>query len=370
MKLGLWAFACCLFPLAVHLAGQLKPPPPESGWKPTHAPVGSEYVGSDVCASCHNDIFESHISSPMRHALVRLDDKEGLAFPEGKLKFKEGDFAHVLSREEDEVTYSVRTEDERIRILNPWVFGSGIAGQTFVFKRGDRFYEGRVSYFEAIEGLDLTIGHRREVPVSIDDAIGRKLSMEEVLGCFGCHSTASVSRGRLQLEENESGITCEGCHGAGAEHIRALTEGASPEATLLNPGLWTTDEVLDFCGTCHGTWRDVAGSGLQGVTTVRFQPYRLFLSDCYDPIDSRISCLSCHDPHSERETDPRAYDSACLACHADAFHREISDSERDESMQGACVTCHMPKHTIPGSHFEFSDHLIRVPGDGGEFPVR
>lgn len=350
------------------MSGQLKPPPPESGWKPTHAPIGAEYVGSNVCASCHSDIFESHFSTSMRNALVRPEDKELLAFPVGSLKFKEGEFVHVLTRDEENVTYSVQTEDEQIRFSNPWVFGSGMAGQTFVFKRGDRFYEGRVSYFEAVEGLDLTIGHRQEVPGLIGDAIGRQLSMEEVQGCFGCHSTAAVSRRRLQLEKMEPGITCEGCHGPGAEHIGALTEGESPEATLLNPGHWTTDEVLNFCGACHGTWRDVAGSGLQGVTTVRFQPYRLFLSDCYDPIDSRISCLSCHDPHTERETNPRAYDSACLACHADAFHKTLSESERNEFALEACVTCHMPKHTIPGSHFEFSDHLIRIAGDSDEFP--
>lgn len=321
-----------------------------------------------MCASCHSDIFESHFSTPMRNALVRPEDKELLAFPVGSLKFKEGEFVHVLTRDEESVTYSVQTEDEQIRFSDPWVFGSGMAGQTFVFKRGDRFYEGRVSYFEAVEGLDLTIGHRQEVPGLIGDAIGRQLSMEEVQGCFGCHSTAAVSRRRLQLEKMEPGITCEGCHGPGAEHIGALTEGESPEATLLNPGHWTTDEVLNFCGACHGTWRDVAGSGLQGVTTVRFQPYRLFLSDCYDPIDSRISCLSCHDPHTERETNPRAYDSSCLACHADAFHENLSESERNEFSLEACVTCHMPKHTIPGSHFEFSDHLIRIAGDSDEFP--
>jgi len=26
----------------------------------------------------------------------------------------------------------------------------------------------------------------------------------------------------------------------------------------------------------------------------------------------------------------------------------------------SCVTCHMPKYSLPGAHFKFTDHRIRV----------
>ena len=35
---------------------------------------------------------------------------------------------------------------------------------------------------------------------------------------------------------------------------------------------------------------------MTGVANVRFQPYRLISSKCYDAEDSRIRCTACHDP--------------------------------------------------------------------------
>jgi formate-dependent nitrite reductase cytochrome c552 subunit len=34
-----------------------------------------------------------------------------------------------------------------------------------------------------------------------------------------------------------------------------------------------------------------------------------------------------------------------------------------------CVGCHMPKVELPGAHFKFTDHWIRVVKAGDPFPV-
>ncbi len=108
---------------------------------------------------------------------------------------------------------------------------------------------------------------------------------------------------------------------------------------------------------------DVALSHTLGLANLRFQPYRLERSQCWRKSDARITCLTCHDPHQPRDRDLAAYDAKCLSCHASA---PDSHSSRDlpakvcTVSKNNCVTCHMPKYDMPGMHFKFTDHFIRV----------
>lgn len=51
------------------------------------------------------------------------------------------------------------------------------------------------------------------------------------------------------------------------------------------------------------------------MNNVRFQPYRLGNSRCWDADDARISCLACHNPHEQLHRDVAFYDSKCTSCH-------------------------------------------------------
>jgi hypothetical protein len=116
--------------------------------------------------------------------------------------------------------------------------------------------------------------------------------------------------------------------------------------------------------------------GIRGVPNVRFQPYRLTNSKCYDSDDKRISCLACHDPHEPRKRDAAFYDSKCTACHSTATKvtpAAFKESDKRSAppcpvSKANCVTCHMPKVEIPGSHFHFSDHQIRIARPGAPYP--
>src|SRR5215469_15872774 len=76
----------------------------------------------------------------------------------------------------------------------------------------------------------------------------------------------------------------------------------------------STEEVSDFCGQCHRTWDRVAIADKFDITDIRFQPYRLTESKCYDADDARISCLACHDPHREVDSKAVDYNSNCQSC--------------------------------------------------------
>ena len=111
--------------------------------------------------------------------------------------------------------------------------------------------------------------------------------------------------------------------------------------------------------------------GIEGLTTVRFPPYRLASSRCYDEDNKRIGCITCHNPHESLVEDASYYDSKCLACHAPDAGTAAGQGEAKAACpvgRDQCSTCHMPKHEIPGSHFQFTDHRIRVARPGDPYP--
>ena len=66
----------------------------------------------------------------------------------------------------------------------------------------------------------------------------------------------------------------------------------------------SAEETNEFCGACHRTWGQVAQMRLRGPLNVRFQPYRITNSKCFDAEDRRIACTACHDPHSQLRENP------------------------------------------------------------------
>jgi len=111
--------------------------------------------------------------------------------------------------------------------------------------------------------------------------------------------------------------------------------------------------------------------GIRDVANVRFQPYRLEKGRCWNPDDSRISCLACHNPHEQINEDPAFYDSKCLACHRTKTPVSSSTDHSGPACRVGfrnCVNCHMPKYALPGGHFKFTDHWIRVVKSDESYP--
>jgi hypothetical protein len=248
----------------------------------------------------------------------------------------------------------------------------GEIGQTYLLSYNGSFYESRVTFYNGIQGLDITLGHSLRAPAFLQDALGRVVKSDELRACFGCHSTGAVSDGRLQLDKLIPGITCEGCHGPGAEHVAAVQSGKLQQPHIFNPATLAPGDLVKFCGTCHRTRAHVEALQLKGTLTVRFQPYRLTESPCFSARDRRISCVACHDPHRNPEHEPVFYDSKCLACHRSSTSKGAGETSarlapRCPVASSRCVTCHMPKYELSGSHFKFTDHRIRVVRLGDTF---
>jgi hypothetical protein len=224
-------------------------------------------------------------------------------------------------------------------------------------------YESRVSFYNALQALDLTMGALGSKPQDIVEAAGRRMDPIGTRDCFGCHSNGGVTEGKLHLEALVPGLSCQSCHGPADKHVEGVRAGDPAAAKMPRLSELSAEESADLCGQCHRTWSQIALKGPRGVNNVRFQPYRLTNSKCFDAADSRIRCTSCHDPHAVLETDLGSYDGKCAACHSAALHTKVC-----RVAKANCAGCHMPKLELPGSHARFTDHQIRIARAGDPYP--
>ncbi len=300
----------------------------------------------------------------MAHALELVEACEILK-THPVLVFQEAAFHFQITRQGDKSIYTVTDGKRTFRAPLRWAFGLGSAGQTYVYEINGDLFESRVSFYSSPGGLDFTMGDEKIKPQNVEEAAGRPMFDREARQCFGCHSTASVARETLRLDSMIPGLQCFRCHSDSERHALALTSGDLKGAEVRKLTKMSTEQTSDFCGQCHRTWQQVSLSGTLGVNNVRFQPYRLTNSKCYDGADRRIGCVACHDPHQEVVHQVSWYDSKCTACHAAAAHpaaQVCKVSKKD------CVTCHMPRIDLPGAHKKFTDHQIRIVRNSDPYP--
>ncbi|HXI41167.1 MAG TPA: multiheme c-type cytochrome [Bryobacteraceae bacterium] len=284
-----------------------------------------------------------------------------------KLVFRDGSYSYQIVRQGTVSIYTVTDGKSDMTAPIAWAFGLGAAGQTYVYHWNGNWYESRVSFYRKAGGLDLTMGALNAAPKNLEEAAGRRMSVKDSVECFHCHATNAIRANRVDTDHMTPGVQCERCHGPSEKHVAASKSGDAKEAAMRKLGALTTEEMSDFCGQCHRTWSQIAMDGPHNLNNVRFQPYRLTNSKCYDASDTRIRCVACHDPHREVDHNAAFYDAKCLACHGAVAARPAA-AKVCRTATEKCVTCHMPKYEVPGSHNLFSDHWIRVVKAGEAYP--
>ncbi len=348
-------------------------------WRPMQTPpVGVRYVGDASCAKCHADKANTHQHSSMAKALERVEASPILR-ENKQLDFQTGPYSYQITRRGEQSIYSVKHHDGQ-SITEPilWAFGHGQMGQTYFFAHNGTFYESRVSFYSRVKKLDFTLGAPNTIPASLIEAAGREMKAADIKDCFGCHATGVMtSDAQEKLEGLTPGVRCEACHGPGEKHVAAMDAGNFAEKKIASLKKMTTEETSNFCGACHRTWDQVMllpGQG--GIGNVRFQPYRITNSPCYDTEDVRISCTACHNPHEEIKREPAFYDSKCTACHTANKTPMLKNAKNDQRVPRTCpvgtqlcVTCHMPKIELPGAYYKFTDHRIRVVKPNQPYPI-
>ena len=333
---------------------------------PGIARAQADQVRSNPCAKCHWQAL-SQPATNMARALESVEQSTVLG-SHPLLTGTYGKYSYRIERTGNQSNYSVTDGISTISMPVRWVFGASSAmGQTYILEKDGELYESRMSWYRALDGLGPTLGGNTSLPANLLEAAGRLMNRADKLRCFGCHATNAVHGTQLTLDKLLPGVQCAHCHETSEAHLAAMSGGSgkpSTQSEFSESEELPAEQASNFCGQCHRTWAEIAMQGPFSISNVRYQPYRLTGSKCYDPDDPRISCLACHNPHKEVSDQPTDYDAKCEACHAGgkaaAKHCAVSKSK--------CVTCHMPKVELPGGHYKFSDHRIRIVKPNEPFP--
>lgn len=327
-----------------------------------------------TCAPCHPKEAQSHTHTLMARTL-EPGGRTVLLSANPDLRLKLGVYQYRIYREGGQDRYSVTDGTSTLDGVIEWAVGQGAAGQTYVLSRAGQLFESRVSFYNELRGLDATIGSPPGPPKNLEEAFGRVMPALSVAECFQCHAadrTAAGSpvapKGTLAWTRTlDPGVQCENCHKGGWKHAAARASGDMKSARLPRLKEISTEELSDLCGACHRTWSHIQLNGPRGIANVRFQPYRIVFSKCYDALDRRIGCTACHDPHNRPETAVVNSDSVCKNCHGG----KASDGKPVALCKVGterCASCHMPKYELPGSHFRFTDHFIRIARPNETYP--
>ncbi len=365
----------------------------EPGFWPTKAQeAGSLFAGNDACARCHNGVVSTQRASSMGRTAMHAESAEVLhQHPDLHFRFDQDSFQIRTTQESGKwkSVYSVSDGAKTNAFPVLWIFGTGRVGQSYLFKKDDgQYFESRVTFFRSLENLHFTPARALTSSADIDIAAGREVKAPELIRCFSCHATAVNIGERFNEEGLVPGVTCEACHGPGANHVQLLQSAVSARAAkeetqaIFVPTHLSPTESVEFCGACHGTWWDVKLAHVTGPSTVRSAPYRLVTSKCWGKEgDPRLVCTSCHDPHKELVTEISSYDAACLQCHASSGNvagriEPVKAPAQTASSPHApgcpvakskCASCHMPQVYVPDMKNTFTDHRIRVVKAGEAF---
>ncbi len=193
-------------------------------------------------------------------------------------------FAGKTLRERSGTTYAfddtgvkiVQDSVERVFAL-AWLLGAGHFARTPVFKDGERWVEQRLSWYAATGKLSLTPGHPVQPSQDIERAMGAVQTPQNAARCFGCHMTGERAGGHpvaKTIRRDASVAACATCHRSPAREF------ASPMPEVEDP------------------------------MSVRFAPVGLVVSRCYLKSGGKLTCVSCHNPHTSVAASV-SYDKTC-----------------------------------------------------------
>lgn len=330
----------------------------------TSSPISATFVGDAGCAPCHRSESSSHRVSNHSLTMHRMDriSLGKLSPPYGRVP--DSDVILMPFRSGYQIM-AAGQEDERMPL--ELALGSGHTGMTFVgFMDSETMMEVRTSYFPPRKRWYITPGHETQPK----ENVGLLYPSTAARKCMLCHAV-TLPTGSLHPEARMFGVGCESCHGPGSEHVQAARTNNVTDLKVEKLGKWSATRLNeDVCGKCHRTEQSVAQQGRELDMTHRFQPYGLMKSRCFIESSRKLSCLTCHDPHTNTSRETPIYEAKCKSCHVPAAPN-ISPSARSAggprpcpvNPNSGCIQCHMPKRAVfPATNLplRMADHFIRV----------
>ncbi len=322
------------------------------------------FAGSASCASCHKDIYLSHIQTAHYHD-SRPPSSAGIrgSFAPPANRFHYNRFTDVVMEQTDSgffQTAYINGAPFRKEAFG-MVIGSGRKGQSYLYWQGDRLFQLPISYYTPLSDWCISPGYNPSM-VYFNKAIpGRCIE------CHGTYARIDATANGPALFDSSSiiyGIDCERCHGPAAAHV-AFQQANPDQKTaryIINPALLTRKQRLDACALCHSGFRDEkraafsfqVGDDLDEFSRAIYQPdssaaldvhgnqYGLLTaSKCFRR--SQMDCSSCHQVHRNEVNDPRLFSARCMQCHEEHTANFCSlVPAKGVRLSDNCIDCHMP----------------------------
>lgn len=334
------------------------------------APQALEYVGTQVCLSCHED-KASFLETGHNFKLTKVIDGQAPKRPftdiDGSLAILIGvENAAGTPKSWDDISYAIGGFRRCVMFVDKE--GFVLTGKSTIINLPE---EGR--------------------PFTPD--LGWTLPWYEGAGpdaqpfdyCGRCHTTGwkdytaeeNDHRNRNRQDNlrgmggtfSQPGIQCEACHGAGSAHARAATAGNIVRIANGRTGADLRAEDMGYgkalaCGECHSKDGErlypgyishynekFGGDSLGGRIKVYPEGSRL-AADALLGMDpdtgvamgkkKDFTCTTCHNPHqSTAFRDKPGHTNALVKDCSDCHYVEFADAA-EAHVEVACVDCHMP----------------------------
>jgi hypothetical protein len=355
----------------------------------------NDYVGSKSCAECHRAIYGAFSKTDMGRSMSSVSPVLLERIPNAAHIFDAQLNRHFnvsvrdgnLYQEDYEIGPDGREIFRDVQRIE-WIIGAGANGFGAIVRRGNILFEAPLSFYSKTQRWAVSPGYE-----SYDYGFSRPI----LPACITCHSgrPQPIANGNglfLDSPFAELAIGCENCHGPGALHIARMKERWSGAKTddhsIVNPAKlpsWLADNI---CMSCHQTgdarilkpgknFQDFRpGSALDdSVAILMVRPkhdatpqsdllehyFSMTLSKCYRKSAGHLSCITCHDPHTQpagREVS-ELFRLRCLTCHTEKSCAAPLATRQRKDPPDDCAGCHMPKRDVKEiSHSVLTNHRI------------
>ena len=323
----------------------------------------------DQCLSCHKT-HNAYLTTA-HHLTSRLASRDSIL----------GKFDSVLKTSEPELFYRLEakpngffqtgvlgTPPDAVSISQRFdlVIGSGRKGQTYLYwGENDQLFQLPVSFWTELGSWVNSPGYGDR---TLD------FSRPVLPRCLECHASSFQPDANLANRYKRTdfvlGVSCERCHGPGAQHIalNSAPNAKPAQQAIVNPAKLPRERRMDLCGLCHG-----------GVGVAKTRPFSFTVGNALEdhiqlehpganePLDvhgnqlallerskcfkeSNMTCSTCHDVH-QTQRDASYFSDKCLQCHKVQSCGLFP--KRGRALAGKCVDCHLPNQS---SNVIFSSH--------------
>ena len=355
-----------------------------------------KYVGSQVCAGCHQAIYDSFTASAMGSSMSPADeairplivDAEPVVSDKLNRRFiVEERHDGFYQRETEAVSTDKPPFDNAHKLA--FVIGSGVNGYSYLVQRGNHLVQAPVSYYQREQQWGLSPGYEFAKPGE-DYGFNRTIHA----ACLQCHAGRPLPVGESEGLYGEPpfaelAIGCENCHGPGKMHADArLAALDSDDGTIVHPLKISPRLAENICMNCHqggdarvlqpgrGHFDFRPGEWLNETVAILKLPMdpenprdsdllehnaSMALSKCFRESDGDLSCFSCHEIHNQPSPKDRTtyFREKCLQCHTSSSCGLPADARPANN----CAGCHMPKRDLAEiSHSSLTNHrIVRQP---------